>query len=44
VDLRTRDVPVDKRDHYQQSLADALGDDWDVVLEPSHIHVEFDPE
>ena len=25
------------------SIADALGDDYDVVVEKTHIHIEYDP-
>lgn len=42
-DLRTRDVPATERSTIQQHLAAALGDDYDVVLEADHIHLEFDP-
>lgn len=27
-----------------QELQDALGDDWDVVAERTHIHVEYQPK
>jgi len=43
VDLRINDIPRTIWDQYRDNLAAALGDDWDVVLEPDHIHVEFDP-
>lgn len=40
-DLRTKDVPdaVAMREVLQQRL----GHDFDVILEPDHIHVEYDP-
>lgn len=40
-DLRTRDVAdaVAMREELQQRL----GLDFDVILEPDHIHVEYDP-
>ena len=28
---------------FRNLLAERLGDDWDVVVERSHIHVEYDP-
>ena len=40
VDLRTRDF-TDMWAHY---LRNALGKDWDVVVESDHIHVEYDPK
>lgn len=43
LDLRTKDVADAVLVHYRDNLAEALGDDWDVVLERTHIHVEFDP-
>lgn len=42
-DLRIRDVPASKHQHITSELKDALGTDWDVVLEQDHIHAEFDP-
>ena len=27
-----------------RELRDALGDDYDVILERTHIHIEFDPD
>lgn len=47
VDLRTRDLP-DKAKAVRD-LKDALGDDYDVILEAEglpneHCHVEFDPK
>ena len=27
----------------RNSLAKALGSDWDIILESSHMHLEFDP-
>ena len=26
------------------AIKEALGDDYDVVLEPDHIHIEYDPK
>lgn len=33
-----------RRGEYRDALARALGPEWDVVLEPTHIHVEHDPK
>ena len=43
LDLRTRYFR-DKEDKikFAQELRDRLGDDYDVVVERDHIHVEFD--
>ena len=42
-DLRTRDLATDPG-LVVQRLREALGAEFDVVLEPTHIHVEFQPE
>ena len=33
---------IDRR--IRDELADVLGDEWDVVLEKDHLHIEFDPK
>ena len=44
-DIRTRDMPDAKeKQEVVDQLIEALGDDYDVVLESDHIHVEFDPK
>ena len=43
LDFRTRMVPTEKRAALRDSVSDALGDDFDVVLERTHLHVEYDP-
>lgn len=42
VDLRTRDL--DNKDEVYNDLVDALGPDYDVILESNHLHIEFDPQ
>ena len=42
-DFRTRHVHPDNRLELIASLAAALGEEFDVVLETDHIHIEFDP-
>jgi hypothetical protein len=44
LDFRTRTVPVAARQPLRDAIADALGSDFDVVLEKDHLHVEFDPD
>ena len=44
VDLRTRDVAADVRPKLVARLRECLGEDYDVVLETDHIHVEFQPK
>lgn len=44
LDLRTRDLAPDARRRLRDSLADALGGDFDVVLEADHIHLEYQPK
>lgn len=42
-DLRTRQIPGDVLSAMATELAGSLGDDFDVVIEPTHLHVEYDP-
>jgi len=44
VDLRTRDMERGEQAMYRDQMKDRLGDDYDVVLEKDHLHVEFDPK
>lgn len=44
LDLRTRHVPPDALAPLHADLASALGEQFDVVLESDHLHVEFDPK
>jgi len=44
LDLRTRDCKPDDLQMIYTSLRNALGGQFDVVLEKDHIHVEFDPK
>lgn len=43
-DIRIRDLPHigDARD-WANNLKDALGPDWDVILESDHLHLEYQP-
>ena len=43
-DLRTRDFMVDDLERIRQSLIEALTDEFDVVLEVDHFHIEFQPK
>jgi len=45
-DIRIRNIIGDKQTEarlWAERMQEALGDDYDVVLESDHIHVEFDP-
>lgn len=44
LDFRTRHIPRDKHGTLSQRLSEALGPQFDVVLEGTHIHIEFDPK
>lgn len=48
VDIRTRDLLGGYTGQYAQdivrSLREELGDDYDVILEGDHIHLEYDPD
>lgn len=43
VDLRTRDYPLSAARAFAQELRRGLGEDYNVVLEADHLHVEYDP-
>lgn len=43
VDLRTRYFSDEERVRVLDQLRAALGDEYDVVLERTHMHVEYDP-
>jgi len=45
VDLRTRDLTTNtQKVEFKEQLQDLLGSDYDVILEPDHIHLEYDPD
>lgn len=44
IDLRTWYMTKDVQEDMVFELQTALGNDYDVVLEPTHIHVEYDPD
>ncbi len=44
VDFRIRHIPNEERPALAYAVSEALGDDFDVVLEATHLHVEHDPK
>lgn len=44
IDLRTRDVSANEVTKIVELLKAQLNDNYDVVLESDHIHIEFDPK
>lgn len=44
VDWRTRHLLTSERDKITLDCKASLGDDFDVVLESDHLHVEYDPK
>ena len=44
IDLRTRDMSENMAEIIVTRLKEALGDQYDVVLESDHIHIEFQPK
>lgn len=44
IDMRISDIPVESRETVRAELKADLGDDYDVVFEGDHIHVEFQPK
>lgn len=43
-DVRTFELSDADREKARSMMADRMGEDFDVVLESDHIHVEFDPK
>ena len=43
-DARIRDVGKSRAKEITRNIHVGLGDDYDVVLEETHLHVEFDPK
>ena len=44
LDFRTRHVPMPEMEELVAEIRDCLGTDFDVVLEPTHLHVEYQPK
>jgi hypothetical protein len=43
-DCRTRDLTAEQANQICKQLKSDLGQDFDVLLEADHIHVEYDPK
>ncbi len=44
LDFRTRELTLEQQDRVKQELQERLGAEYDVVLEATHIHIEFQPK
>ena len=44
VDIRSRDVDYSMVERIVKELRYNLGPDYDVVIKPTHIHIEYDPK
>ena len=44
VDIRTRNIPEDKRVMVANEIRKALGIEFDAVLHGTHLHIEYDPK
>tara|TARA_Y100000310_G_C20667267_1_gene808280 strand:- start:1936 stop:2205 length:270 start_codon:yes stop_codon:yes gene_type:complete len=44
IDLRSRDLSKPKLQVIVHALKDALGPSFDIVVEGSHVHLEYDPK
>jgi len=46
VDFRTRNISRGNAfmEQFKAEIRNALGGDFDVILEPTHLHVEYDPK
>lgn len=42
IDIRTRDLTPEARQGFRDKVAAALGPEFDVVLEATHLHIELD--
>jgi len=42
-DMRTGGITPTEKTRFKKELKNLLGDEYDVVIEKDHIHVEFDP-
>jgi hypothetical protein len=42
-DYRTRDIHPADLSRMVAEIRSALGSDYDVIIEPDHLHVEYDP-
>jgi hypothetical protein len=42
IDIRTRDLSTEQIVELQSELKSMLGRNWDVIIEPSHMHIELD--
>ncbi len=42
VDIRIWDFTSEELESFAKDLRDALGDDFDIVIEKDHIHAEYD--
>jgi uncharacterized protein YcbK (DUF882 family) len=43
-DIRTSTLPEGKVKDVAQEIAEALGGEYDVVLESDHLHIEYQPK
>jgi len=43
-DMRRHGIPAEWVDGFCAELRSRLGEDFQVILEPSHIHVQFSPQ
>jgi uncharacterized protein YcbK (DUF882 family) len=43
LDFRTRNVPLAQRDELAKQIKKALGQDFFVLLESDHLHIDFRP-
>jgi len=43
LDLRTRHLAPGEGESIVAQMQDNLGNDWDIILEDDHIHMEYDP-
>jgi len=44
LDIRTRMLTAGQKENVYKQLRIALGEQFDVILEADHIHIEFDPK
>lgn len=44
IDIRTKHLTSANKNKLTENVTEALGPDYDVVLERTHLHIEYDPQ
>lgn len=44
IDIRTRNVPASAVEGIAEDIRNALGEQYDVIVEGTHLHIEYQPK